>query len=295
MPTGGAGASQAGRVSSDRALLLSKFQKPIAAAFGEYLQPRIGEGLPAYTGPLYEPLSPEQIAMLDRMGAPEEAMRETIPSVAQAYQTALTGAPTPGFGAGEIDRYLGAQRTAATRTFEEETMPGIREAYRGPGTYWGGVRAKAEERARTGFEVEMAAREGEARLWARQYGISLEEAAKNRQMGAAGAAFSAYQQAIQGTIMGQDIQRQDKERQYQIDYQQWMQGLAEMSPVINQILSFLGVPMSAVSFYEKGVAWGAGIGFGQDAPIPGQMSTSSGQAGGAGDIAAIMAAAGGMP
>ncbi len=270
MPTGGVGASQAGRTSSDRALLLSKFQKPIAKAVGEFILPQIGEGLPAYQGPLYEPLSAEQIAALSRFGAPEEQLRGTIPSVADAYQQALSGQVTPGFQEGEINRFLEAQRTTQTRRFEQDVIPGIREAYRGPGTYWGGVRAKAEERARTDFETQLSASEQESRLWARQYGIELEEAAKNRQMGAAGAAFSAYQQALQGTIAGQDVIRQDKERQYQIDYQQWMQSLPETNPIIQTALAFLGIPMSAVSFYEKGIAWGAGAGWMTEPPKPGE-------------------------
>lgn len=47
-------------------------------------------------------------------------------------------------------------RPSAEQQFQERTLPATREAYVGPGTYWGGARADAEARARQGFENEQS-------------------------------------------------------------------------------------------------------------------------------------------
>jgi len=168
---------------AETAPTLTRTQQKVAKAFGRgYMLPRIGEGLPLYQGPLYEPMPEAEVATLRGY---EPTMQGLLPGVAEAFQTAMAGVPTAGYSPGEIDRYLAGQRGAAELRFEEETIPEIRGAYRGPGTYWGGVRAKAEERARTGFETEMTAAEEAARLQMRERGMGLEEAAKQRQLQAA--------------------------------------------------------------------------------------------------------------
>ena len=51
------------------------------------------------------------------------------------------------------EKYLPSQR----RTFEEETIPGIREAMVGAGDFWSTGRASLESKARTGFAERMEA------------------------------------------------------------------------------------------------------------------------------------------
>lgn len=47
------------------------------------------------------------------------------------------------------------------RAFEQETLPGIGEAFVGPGTYWGTARAGAEVRGRERMEEDVTARRAE--------------------------------------------------------------------------------------------------------------------------------------
>ena len=47
------------------------------------------------------------------------------------------------------------------RTFEEETLPAIGEAFVGPGTYWGTARAGAQVKGRTRMEEDIAAKRTE--------------------------------------------------------------------------------------------------------------------------------------
>ena len=47
------------------------------------------------------------------------------------------------------------------RAFEQETLPGIKEAFVGPGTYWGTARAGEEVKGRTRVEEDITARRAE--------------------------------------------------------------------------------------------------------------------------------------
>ena len=47
------------------------------------------------------------------------------------------------------------------RTFEQETLPGIKEAFVGPGTYWGTARAGAEVKGRERMEEDVAGKRAE--------------------------------------------------------------------------------------------------------------------------------------
>jgi len=56
----------------------------------------------------------------------------------------------------------------AQKRLEEVTLPGVREAYVGPGTFWGGERAEAERRAGTDVDMMLAAVRGDLGYKARQ-------------------------------------------------------------------------------------------------------------------------------
>ena len=47
------------------------------------------------------------------------------------------------------------------RAFEQETLPGIKEAFVGPGTYWGTARAGEEVKGRTRMEEDITAKRAE--------------------------------------------------------------------------------------------------------------------------------------
>ena len=67
------------------------------------------------------------------------------------------------------DYYSKAVEAPEKRRFEEETLPGIQEDYAGvPGTYWGGARAEAMQKARERFAETMAAERARTMLGAEQ-------------------------------------------------------------------------------------------------------------------------------
>lgn len=67
------------------------------------------------------------------------------------------------------DYYSKAVEAPERRRFEEETLPGIQEDFAGvPGTYWGGARAEAMQKARERFGETMAAERARTMLGAEQ-------------------------------------------------------------------------------------------------------------------------------
>jgi len=58
------------------------------------------------------------------------------------------------------------------RAFEQETLPGIGEAFVGPGTYWGTARAGAEVRGREKMEEDVAARRAELAYQTQQQALA---------------------------------------------------------------------------------------------------------------------------
>jgi len=58
------------------------------------------------------------------------------------------------------------------RAFERETLPGIGEAFVGPGTYWGTARAGAEVRGREKMEEDVAARRAELAYQTQQQALA---------------------------------------------------------------------------------------------------------------------------
>lgn len=216
-------------------------QKAVAKPMGRYLQERIGMGLPTYEGPLYVPLSDEETQMLKEYG-------RMAPGVAGAYEAALGGAPTPGYSPSQVESLVAARKATAARAFEEETLPGIREEYRGPGTYWGGARAMAVSEARERFGEEQTEREEALRWEAEGRRVELAEAAKGRQLAAAPGAAAAYGEAAERGIRGEEAIRIAQLQEIQVDFQEWLRTRPELSPIISQAIQFLGVPAVATVY-----------------------------------------------
>ena len=212
-----------GGTESDRALNITKEQKQIQQQFSRYLSPRIDQGLPAYEGPLYEPLSTAQIELLRQ---PQDLIRTygNLPSQsAAAFEDALSGQSTQIYNAqapGPIDDFLAAQRTQETARFEESTLPALREQLRGPGTYWRGFQQKELGKARGEFERDLSTREAGTRLGAMENQAAMDEAAKARQLQAGVAGSQIYNQALQAGIGGEEAIRMAKMQEFQVNMQE---------------------------------------------------------------------------
>jgi len=246
---------------------LTPAQLRLAQPLSRFLRSQIGKGLPTYPGELYAPPSEATQSLLEGvLGAGANVLAPTmvgqISPVASALRSALSGVPTAGWSPAETESYIAkALRAPAERTWSEEVLPEIKSAYRGPGTYWGGARAKAVSRAREAFEEGLAAREEEARRYGKVQNIALAEAARQRQ---AGAVPTAAALLGQGAAAGEALRAYEQAR---IDtaYREWVRTLPGLNPAIQQILAFLGTPMMGVAVSPEGGASlggmvGAGLG-----------------------------------
>lgn len=248
-----------GGTSTEQAETLTHKQKEVQRAFADrYLTRRIGRGLPSYEpyGDLYKPLTQEEVAAYLRAGEPySQFYSQMVPSMKSAWGSALSGTPTQTFSESEMEDFIASQRALGTHQFETEVIPGVREAYRGPGTYWGGVRAKAEERARTEHELTRQARESALRMQGRQEHAALEEAAKDRQAAAASALTEGYAGSAMGSMVGTQALRAEEQRMLDIQFQDFMRQLPINSPIIEQALAFLNTPMMATGFSQERGFW----------------------------------------
>ena len=103
--------------------------------------------LDAFQQPLYEGGMAKLMEILNREG-------DTSGLISQSESTLsdiLSGVDPAVSEAMFREKYLPSQK----RTFEEETIPGIREAMVGAGDFWSTGRASLESKARTGFAERM--------------------------------------------------------------------------------------------------------------------------------------------
>lgn len=138
---------------------LSPEQQALMSKLAPYLQERIGKGLPEYTGEWVAPATEYETAGLGRLG---EYMQSGLPETTQfglgQYKNALAGMSPEQ----TIDWYNTYIAPEERRIFNQQTLPGIKEAYVGPGTFWGTPRAEAESTAGQAFGTGQMSRIGSA-------------------------------------------------------------------------------------------------------------------------------------
>jgi hypothetical protein len=129
-------------------------------------------------------------------------------NVARTLQNLMSGY-TPDEVARRYNEYLAP---ALNRAFKETTLPGVKEAYAGPGTYWGSERAKAEGRA---YDVA-----GEQR------GQLL---------------YSMLAQGEQNALAAAQAAAPIEYQQFQSEMADFLRTTPEASPYLEQLLRFLGI------------------------------------------------------
>jgi len=134
-----------------------------------------------------------------------ESMIPGQAAVSEDLSTALTRALQGQF---PEEYFSTAIASPLRRAFEQETLPGIKEAFVGPGTYWGTARAGEEVKGRTRLEEDIAARRAElayqTQLQALQaalayLGIPLMAAYQPYEEGGAGGGWSSSMQKALAT------------------------------------------------------------------------------------------------
>ncbi len=130
----------------------------------------------------------------------------------------------------------------AQKRFEEVTRPAVREAFVGPGTFWGGERATAETKAGTDLDATLAAIRGDLGYKARQQAL----AALGPGMEYMGMPADQLIKQIAGTggYMGAAaLPRLIEQHGLDIAYQEFIRTRPENQPYAQMLLSLLGIPM----------------------------------------------------
>lgn len=123
------------------------------------------------------------------------------------------------------ERYRAEIETPAMRYFGEETLPSVRRAFVGPGTFWSSMRAGAEQRAGSRLQEALMAQRG--RMFGEARGQALTAAGLATQLEQQAFAGRAYpfETALKAAPLGVQQRAQDLQRelaQAQLGFQEWL-------------------------------------------------------------------------
>lgn len=244
---------------------VSPEQQRVLNPLTAYLEGRVGKGLPRFEGDRVVGLSdPEQqsLGLLSDFLSSESALAQ--PTLGALTQI-LGGQPTTQVNEGITrDFFQRSIREPALRRFEEETLPLLREAYVGPGLSQSTARQEGERRSRRDLEESLLAKELELVYRDEQERRGLAESAAERQVrgvGLAPAATTTVEEApLRRAEAGQRLgalPRVIEQAELDFEFNEFVRTTPELSPVIEQALAFLGIPMQA-SFFQPGRTFGEG-------------------------------------
>ena len=132
----------------------------------------------------------------------------------------------------------------AQKRHEEVTLPGVREAFVGPGTFWGGERATAEAKAGTDLDATLAAIRGDLGYRARQQ--ALQALGPGMEYMGMPAEQLIQQMTGAGMYMGAGaLPRLIEQHGLDIAYQEFIRTRPENQPYAQMLLSMLDIPMMA--------------------------------------------------
>lgn len=224
---------------------MSPGQTALSQKLGPYLTGQIGKSLPGYEGQSVAGLTPEELAGMSRI---RSLTGEPIQGLESAYQRYLTGDPTTQINPETTENFFRKSiYDPSLRDFREDVLPGIEEAYVGPGTYWGSARADAVREASEGFASDMAGKRAELAYADEQSRRSLSESAADRALNAGqlSTQYGAYDLAKQQAILQTEaLPRMLEQAQLDWDYNEYLRTAPENSPYMSMALQYLGVPMT---------------------------------------------------
>jgi len=174
----------------------------------EMYGPEMGQGQQIYPGETVAGFSPLQEQLLGGAGAYSDLFKPVtgadIPLYGQTGDV-LSDAMAGRLGAQPITpEQTGAYfkqvyEDPSRKTFQEETLPGVREAFAGPG-YFGSARGKAEMEANQEYGNWLGEQRGQLEWNVLQSNQALQEAQAARQLGAAGMAESYGTQMLRENL-----------------------------------------------------------------------------------------------
>jgi hypothetical protein len=238
----------------------NKEQRDIFKLLFGFVNPN--QEVPRYPGQMYVPQLPQESPYFQLANQTAGQYQ----SRSQALLTALSGKPAyeinPEISANYFEQSI---RPGMTREFRDVIIPGVKEAYAGPG-YWGSARADAQANATEKFaENLMATKSGityQDELMRRQ---SLENAA-NRQ---AGTALPAYEAMMSDVGTAGSYARMIKEQEVLSQYQRWLSGEEvdgvsplQYNPFIQLAFQYLGLQPFGYGQQSSGSSRSQGFNFG---------------------------------
>ena len=229
---------------------LSSEQKDIERLLGNYLTSRIGQGMDAW--------GPTQAGEGNYFTAPLNQLQQIGQGLAQQYAqtpantdymgtlgTALQGM-SPEYMTGFYEQFIKPEQE---RIFQNQTLPGVREAFVGTGTFQGGPRMTAEANAYQQYGGEQGQMLGNLIMQGRESAFqALPYAAQLSQA----AAQEPYNRAAGATQMG-EVQRLVQQQELTSRFDEFKRTQPELSPIIDQAMNLLGLS-TTVSYGEPAQA-----------------------------------------
>jgi hypothetical protein len=149
---------------------LNPEQQALFSKYAPWLQSKVGQGLPAYTGEMVAPTSSFETAGLSKLGEYLQGTPDIANFGLTQYKNALAGM-NPTETANWYNEYVMPEQK---RMQEEVVIPGVREAYAGPlSAYYSEPRMGAEARSWNQFGTTQQGALGNAIMSERQSARSL--------------------------------------------------------------------------------------------------------------------------
>ena len=215
---------------------LSPEQQKLMTPLSQFLMQQLQGGATPYGGELTAGMTPMQQQAMSQMGQYMGSQTPLSGEVEGAFSDYLAGTKPEEM----IDFYNQYLLPSQERTFQESTLPGIKESWAGPtgeGGYWGSGRATAEGRAHEVHGEQVATGRGSAVMTGRAQGLQALGMAP-----ALGKYISEgpLRRATAGWNMGEGA-RGIEGQKIQAEFQEFLRTQPGAGDTINQILQFLGL------------------------------------------------------
>ena len=215
---------------------LSPEQQALLGPYASFLQSRVGQGLPGYTGQLTAGMTPQQTSALGMLSSYLQGTPDIQTFGLEQYRNALAGMD-PTQTAQWYQQYVMPEQK---RFQEEQVMPGVREAYAGPmSAYYSEPRMGAEARAWQQFGTTQQGALGQAIM-------SERESARGMlpyltQM----SALQGGMPQIEAGMQYGEVARQIQQQELTAKFEEFKRTTPELSPVIDMIQNLLNTQTMA--------------------------------------------------
>jgi len=233
----------------------SPWQKILEQQLFSNLYSGSSQGVPSYPGEMYVPRTGEDQAYFDWVEQSQPARQAALDQI-------LSGKPSYEVGPEWAENYYEKGiRKPALREHEQVTLPGIKEAYAGPG-YWGTARASKQVDSAENLATELSKRKSELMYGEELASRQAQESALMRQ-----AQYGPGASMAEANIMGSAGQyaREIEQERILADLQRWFMGETvdgvtpgQYDPFTQQLFQALGLTPYAVGQSSSGYNFGWG-------------------------------------